>query len=129
VFTIRTRIPPDGPAPSGTARIWSVQGAEVLVDNYGRPLRVSAMEAASVLRAYCAVDAKHRYESVELVPADDRAGGDMLGLLRRTGRKDALLSILVRDEQASHRWVAGDGITPLEPQPAPPSVAARIQSR
>jgi len=130
----RASAPSRGPAPSGSPRLSSVMGADVLSDESGRPVRISAAAPRTVLSAFCAADFGRRFEAVDLVPlgegGDERSGdsrGDMLGLMRRVGRSGEMLSIVVREDRTSNRWVAGDGSSPLEPQPAPPGVAARIK--
>ena len=119
------------PGTPGSRYVWSVRGADVLVDGYGRALKVSAIEPETVLSAYCAVDEPRRYIAVDEIPweAGDGAQSTRLGLLRRVGHSDELLSIVVREDRESGQWIAGDGINQLNPEPAPSAAAARRGSR
>ena len=129
VFAFLHSRTPQGPATNGVARLSSVLGADVLSDEWGRALKVSAADPKSVLAAYCAADADRRFEPIDVVLSGHEGPGERLGLLRRSGRSGELLSIVVREDRAANRWVAGDGTTPLVPHTAPADAARAIQRR
>jgi len=131
VFSPNAEVPAGPPEASGPAQMWSVRGADVLVDGYGRVMKVSAPEAETVLTAYCASHEPRRYVAVGSVPArgDDAFAGERLGLLRRAGGSGELLAIAMSEDRDTKRWNAGDGRTLLEPRPAPIAAAARVSGR
>jgi hypothetical protein len=111
--------------------MWSVRGADVLVDGYGRVMKVTAADAETVLTAYCASHEPRRYNPVGAVPAGggDASDSRRLGLLRPVGRSGELLSIAMSEDPDSKLWMAGDGFSLLEPRPAPATASARIGGR
>jgi hypothetical protein len=101
-----------------------VGSAEVLTDPRGRVVRVSAPDPRSVLAAYCrAGNEPGRYRVVDLLPSPLAPGRERIGLLEDPGGAAGLLALTIREDRAAARWVAGDGVSPLEPNAAPPWAA------
>jgi hypothetical protein len=108
----------DRPRRGAAPRSVTVGAAEVLRDETGRVLRISAPDPRSVLAAYCRTGrGQGRFELVDLVPAPVDPARTRLGLLRDSAERQVVLAITIEEDR--DRWVAGDGTTPIEARRAP----------
>lgn len=121
----RPTIPVPVAEHADTTRV--VQGGEVRTDADGRVVSVSGPDPRTVLASYCAADREQRFEAMGLVPPPTGGVGTRLGLLRRVGGSDVLLSIEIHENRALERWVAGGGVEPLVAGPAPSGAANGIR--
>jgi len=95
--------------------------ATVLRDAENRITQVIAANPMIVLTAYCtAASATHEQEPLELAQASPPTPDERVGIFRDFSRLEANRAIHIRQDREAQRWIAGDGITPLESRLAPP---------
>jgi DNA-directed RNA polymerase subunit RPC12/RpoP len=92
-------------------------------DDAGLPLRVAAEDPGTALRALCAEPAFEGAVPAGIAPvvADTTA---RLGLVDVTRPRPALRAVTIRLDPRDGRWAIGNGLMPIELQPAPAGAAA-----
>jgi hypothetical protein len=86
---------------------------ETFRDSADRLTGVTGPDPRKVLDKYCELAPKTSpREFVKLVPS----GGDKVGVFRQDG---TLLAIDIRKDPVTESWVAGNGLSPIEPKKAP----------
>lgn len=105
--------------PEGRGALTIVEGSEVQWDGKGRIIQVSGPDPTAVLASFCLAWKEEKLQPVRVIATELQPG--RLGIARRAGDSD-LVSIRMKEDLAAGKWVAGDGMTPLEPMPAPAMV-------
>jgi hypothetical protein len=116
--------------PVGAGRLVTekIGAVELLLDTGGRVFQVSGPNPRSVLRAYCgAALPGRRLELVNLIAAAQP--GARLGLVRDPADVSKLLAVTIREDAATQRWIAGDGLAPIVAGPAPAGAETATERR
>ena len=105
------------PAREGPARNHRVR---LLRDPDGRLLEIEAPDPRTILVAWCAhQEPAGRCRPVELTEAVPPFPGARLGIFADEADAGRRHAIRIRQSIKGRRWVAGDGLNPIEPTPAP----------
>jgi hypothetical protein len=90
-------------------------------DDQGRVIEIEGPDPKSVLLAYCAhLDPPERYSVLELTDPVPPFPGAKLGVFVDKEDVGRRYGIRIRRSIKGHRWVAGDGETPIEVKPLSP---------
>jgi hypothetical protein len=117
VITAVFFLMPGRDAEGGGTYMVLVDGNEVLKNHQGDIVRVTGPTPRRVLEAYCSASSDgSSYEPVRLMTGTIQTG--RIGIFRDSDNGE-LLSIRIREDVPAGFWVAGDGIDPLVPSPAP----------
>jgi hypothetical protein len=129
IMAVGRALQSTAPTAAPHSGIHAVLGAQVRTDEFGRILEVFGPDPRSVLDAYCAADREKRYESLDVLPTAENGVPGRLGLLRRKRRSGEVLAIVLREDRAQNRWIAGDGKTHLVPRTAPRAAGEAVRER
>lgn len=102
--------------PEGRGALTIVEGSEVQWNGKGRIIQVSGPDPWTVLASVCLAWKGEQLQPVRVIATELQPG--RLGIARRAGKSD-LVTIRIKEDLAAGKWVAGDGMTPLELTPAP----------
>ena len=104
---------PEGSVPPRRVRLKN--------DDQGRVVEIEGPDPNSVLLAYCAhLDPRERYSVLELTDPVPPFPGAKLGVFVDKEDAGRRYGIRIRRSIKGHRWVAGDGATPIEVKPLSP---------
>jgi hypothetical protein len=109
----------------GRGALTLVEGSEIQWDANGRIVQVAGPDPVTVLKSFCLASIDDSFQPVRVIATALRPG--RLGIMRRSG-EDALVAIRIREDLAAGKWVAGDGVHPLELLPAPGLIDAEAET-
>jgi len=102
--------------PEGKGALTIVEGSEVQWDARGRIIKVSGPDPSTVLASFCFATKDEPLQPVRVIATALQPG--RLGIIRRSGESE-LVAIRIKEDLAADKWVAGDGVSPLELVAAP----------
>lgn len=102
--------------PEGKGALTIVEGSQVQWDARGRIIQVSGPDPSTVLASFCLATQHESLQPVRVIATALQPG--RLGIIRRSGESE-LVAIRIKEDLASDKWVAGDGVSPLELFAAP----------
>jgi hypothetical protein len=131
-YLATARRPTTAPADAPSVRAFAEGDAQVIADDRGRVLQISAPDPWTVLRAYCRLGRlQGRLQALDVVVPAVSPQGRRLGLLRDPATPQTVHAIPIEEDPTSGAWVSGDGRRVLEPEIAPewaqtPLTATRV---